>query len=93
LALDVSDNSYVAIDIPIGTTNTSAAVPFIPLDAIYQTQDSTYVLVIKNGKAVAQKITTGDIFGNFAQITKGLGDRDQIITDRTIIAGDKVAAQ
>lgn len=87
---NVFDGQYLTIAIPVGNANTSAAVPFIPLDAIYQTQDNSYLLVIKNKKAVAQTVTVGSIVGNFAQITQGLTTGDQIITERDVQPGDSV---
>ncbi len=91
LVTQVSDGEYIRIDIPVGNINTSGAVPFIPLDAIYQTQDSSYLIIAKNGKAVVQKVTVGNIFGSFAEITGGLHSGDQVILDRNVIAGDKIS--
>jgi RND family efflux transporter MFP subunit len=85
-----TDGDYVNVDIPVGMANTSAAVPFVPLDAIYQTQDKNYLLVVKNGKAETREVTLGNVFGSYAQIETGLNPGDQVILDRSIVAGDKV---
>jgi len=92
LNVKITDGEYVRIDIPLGQPDTSAAVPFIPLDAIYQTQDSNYLMLVKNNKAVVQKVLIGNIFGSFSEITHGLKSGDQVILDRNVIAGDNVKA-
>jgi hypothetical protein len=88
-----TDGDYVNVDIPVGMANTSAAVPFVPLDAIYQTQDKNYLLVVKNGKAETREVTLGNVFGSYAQIQTGLNPGDQVILDRSIVAGDKVTTE
>src|SRR5260221_666742 len=86
----VTDGQYVNVDIPIGSMNSDATVPFVPIDAIYQTQDSNYLLLDENGKAVTRKVSLGSVFGSFVEITDGLASGDQVILDRNVIAGDKV---
>lgn len=89
----VTDGQYVNVDIPVGTVNSGATVPFVPIDAVYQTQDANYLLVSENGKAVTRKVTLGNVFGSFIEITSGLNAGDQVITDRNVIAGDKVTTE
>ena len=86
----VTDGQYVNIDIPIGLVNSGATIPFVPIDAVYQTQDSNYLLLDNNGTVVSKKITLGNVFGSFVEVTSGLNSGDQVITDRNVIAGDKV---
>lgn len=86
----LSDGEYLTIDIPVGHADTLASVPFIPLDAIYQTQDSNYVFISSNKTATVRAVSIGQIFGNFAEITSGLRSGDEVILNRNIIAGDKV---
>lgn len=86
----VTDGQYVTVAIPIGSVNTGATVPFVPIDAVYQTQDANYLLVDENGKAVTRKVSLGNVFGSFIEITNGLHLGDQVILDRNVIAGDKV---
>lgn len=90
LTTKVSDGEYMTIDIPVGHTDTSAAVPFIPLDAIYQTQDSNYLLIDHGGHAAVRQIAVGQIYGSYAEITQGLQSGDLVILDRTVIAGDRI---
>lgn len=90
--ISVTDGSYITVDIPVGSSNTSSVVPFIPLDAIFQTQDSNELLIIDHNKAVSKKVTLGEIFGSFVQVTSGLITGDQVITDRNVVSGDTVQA-
>lgn len=89
----LTDGQYVQIDIPLGNPDTSAAVPFVPLDAIYQTNDSNYLFMVKGNKAVVQKVDIGNIYGSFAEINSGLHQGDEVILDRNVIAGDNVRIQ
>ncbi|HVA96709.1 MAG TPA: biotin/lipoyl-binding protein [Candidatus Acidoferrales bacterium] len=86
----VTDGQYVNVDIPVGQPNTGSTVPFVPIDAVYQTQDSNYLLVDKNGKAESRTVTLGNVFGSYIEVTNGLTSGDQVILDRNVIAGDKV---
>lgn len=86
----VTDGQYVNVDIPIGSINSGATIPFVPIDAVYQTQDSNYLLLDNNGTVVSKKVTLGNVFGSFVEVTSGLQSGDQVITDRNVIAGDKV---
>lgn len=88
---DVTDRSYVRVEVPIGFADSVASVPFIPLDAIYQTQETSTVFVEDNGRAKAKAISLGPVYGNFVQVDKGLTAGDSIILDRNIIEGDRVA--
>jgi len=86
----VTDGQYVNADIPVGSPSTGSTVPFVPIDAIYQTQDENYLLVDEKNKAITRKVTLGNIFGNFIEITNGLKSGDQIILNRNVVSGDKV---
>jgi len=86
----LTDGQYLDITIPVGTVKTGSTIPFVPIDAVYQTTDSNYLLVDENNKAVSRKVSLGNVYGNFIEITNGLNDGDQVILDRNVIAGDKV---
>ncbi len=87
------EGQSVQIDIPIGFMNTSAVLPYIPLDAIYQSQTSAYIYLLKDNRAEAVEIVLGDIYGRFVQVVKGLGADDEVILNRNVIAGDVVERQ
>ncbi|MGI8419011.1 MAG: hypothetical protein ACR2LN_00020 [Candidatus Levyibacteriota bacterium] len=89
----VTDGQYLNVDIPIGSVNTGSTVPFLPIDAVYQTQDANYLLLDKNNKAISQKVTLGNVFGNFIEVSNGLHSGDQVILDRNVVEGDSVKAQ
>lgn len=89
----VINQGFITVDMPVGVPDTDKTIPFIPLDSIYQTQDEAYIYVVRNGKAVSKTVTLGTVYGRFVQIQEGLSDGDQIILNRNVIAGDKVAIQ
>lgn len=86
----VTEKGYVQIDIPIGTVDTSATVPFIPLDAVYQTKDKSYVYVINKGNATSKSVKLGDVFGRYVEVETGLNSGDRIIINRNVTDGDAV---
>ncbi len=88
----VTDGTYLSVDVPIGSVNTLAAAPFVPLDAVFQTQNSDYLLIMKNHRAVTRQVTLGSVFASFVAIVHGLTLGDQVITDRNVVVGDKVDA-
>ncbi len=90
----LTDKGYITAMIPVGYPQTTAAAPFIPIDAVYQTQDEALVFVIdQNGKAAAKSITLGDVFGSFVRVDQGLSNGDEVIIDRNVTGGDAVKAQ
>lgn len=89
----VTDGDYVTFTIPVGSAKTGATVPFIPIDAVYQTQNSSYILLDENNKAVSRQVTVGNVYGNFVEITNGLNYGDQVILNRNVIAGDRVTTE
>ncbi len=88
-----TDKGYVVADLPVGYPDTSVAVPYLPLDTIYQTQDEAYVFVNVDGKVQSKKVEVGNVFGNFVAIKSGLKEGDQIIEDRTVIDGQLVESK
>lgn len=85
-----TDGSYVLVSIPVGSPDSNGVVPFIPLDAVFQTQDESIVYLFKDGKAEARKIVLGQVQGSFVAVSEGLGNDDEIILSRTVAEGDQV---
>lgn len=86
----LTDGSFVTVEIPIGLPDTGSAVPFVPLDTIYQGTDESYLFVNNNGKVESRKVELGSVYGQFVEIKNGLQDSDQVILNRNVIAGDRV---
>lgn len=91
--IDVSDGEYLDVTLPVGSAQTGTAVPFVPLDAVYQTQDSSFVYVTNGDKAEARTVTLGSVFGSYVVVEKGLQAHDTVILDRTIVDGDRVSTR
>lgn len=88
--LDAADREFVRVEIPFGSADTGATVPFVPIDAVYQAQDTSYLLVVDRQKASTRQVTLGSIYGSFVEVASGLKSGDQIILDRNVVAGDSV---
>jgi hypothetical protein len=87
----IADNGYVSVELPIGYMSTTAAIPYIPIDSVYQTKDASFVYVERNGEAVSVSVELGNVFGSFVEVRTGLAASDRVIVNRNVIAGDKVA--
>jgi multidrug efflux pump subunit AcrA (membrane-fusion protein) len=85
-----SDDSTVVVDIPLGFAMSSDPIVYVPLDAIYQTQDSAYVFVKEGNVARSRTIQPGSVFGSYVMIRSGLKSGDQIIVNRNVVNGDTV---
>lgn len=86
----LSDGEYISISVPVDVAKTTSADPFVPVDAVYQTQEEAFVLVMRSGKAESRKVELGEVFGSSVQVVSGLKFGDQIILDRNVISGDNV---
>lgn len=86
----ISNNEYLSVDLPVGRAMTSAAIPFVPLDAVYQTETNAYVFTNKSGKAFSKIVQLGNVTGSYVEIQKGLSSGDQVIVSRNVIAGDNI---
>ena len=85
-----TEKGFIYVDLPMGVYATGSAVPYVPIDAVYQTEDSAFIFVLLNGKAVSRKVTLGQVYGSFVQIMSGLEKGDVVILDRNVVAGDLV---
>ncbi len=90
---NVTEEGFITIDIPVGEADASATVPYVPIDSVYQTKDSSYLYIAKNGKAESQIVQLGQVLGSYVEVMSGLKEGDKVITDRTVIAGDRIAVR
>lgn len=89
------DNSNVRVEIPIGQAQSTASVPYVPIDAVFQTQDKSIIYIATQsaeGNYIVQgrEVELGPVFGSFVEVQKGLSPTDQVILNRNIIAGDAI---
>jgi len=93
----MTDASFGVLELPIEGMQTSASVPFIPLDAMYQTQTKSFVYVVseQDGKRTAalREVTLGSVFNASVEVVSGLQNGDQVILSRAVSAGDAVAIE
>ncbi len=89
-ASKLTDLGFINVEVPIGQEFGQTSYPFIPLDAIQQTQDTAVVFVEKEGRALGKNVKLGQVQGSYAQIIEGLEAQDKIILNRNVISGDKV---
>ena len=90
MVFDVFDGQYLSVEVPLGYADSVAAIPSIPLDAVYQLQKQTYVYLIESGQAFSREIKLGQVLGSFVEVLEGLADGDLLITTRNVNQGDSV---
>lgn len=93
LHMAVTERGYVVADMPVGKPDTGSAVPYIPIESVYQTQDAAFVMLARNGIATSQEVTLGPVLGRYVAVTKGITAGDLMILDRDVVSGDPVAPQ
>jgi len=88
----VNANAFLTIDLPVGMPSLESGTPYVPLDAIFQTQDGAYVYVAQesDGQLVARarQVVLGEVIGNYVAVESGVTAGDQIIIDRTVLEED-----
>lgn len=89
----VTNNSFISIEIPIGYADSTASVPFIPIDSVFQSQNASYVFLTDKNVAKVQKVVLGAVYGSFVEVTKGIKNGDQIILNRSVVNGEKIKIQ
>ncbi|MBP6913276.1 MAG: biotin/lipoyl-binding protein [Candidatus Levybacteria bacterium] len=84
------NKSYITVEAPIGYADTLASVPFIPIDSVFQSQNSSYVFVEKNNKVVSKTIKLGTVYGSYVEVSSGIQEGDKIILNRNVVSGEKI---
>ncbi len=83
---------FISVEMPIGMADTTMVATYVPLDAVYQTREKAYVFVKNGDTAKSRDVVLGQVFGDSVEIVSGLKNGDQVILNRNIIAGDKIAS-
>lgn len=86
----VTDGGYIEIEIPIGTADSNAAFIYVPVDAVYQTEDEAYIFASVKNSAVSRRVDLGPVYGSYVRVESGLKSGDQIIITRNVVEGDKI---
>lgn len=87
---EYGNDSYLEVEIPVGYSSTTSTDPYVPLDAIHQTQDESVIYVMEKGKAQAKQVQLGQVFGQYVEVIKGLGPADQVILTRDVLDDEPV---
>lgn len=86
----LTDKGYISVSVPVGYFDTGSVVPFIPLDAVYQTEDKAFVFVEEQGKVKSEEVQLGGVYGRFVEVKEGLGTGTAIVLDRNVVEGDLI---
>jgi multidrug efflux pump subunit AcrA (membrane-fusion protein) len=88
---ELADGEYLGVKLPLEIERMNGEIPIVPLDAVYQTQTQSYVLVVEEDSAVSRPVVLGEVVGEFVYVAEGLVISDLVIMDRGVVAGDRVA--
>lgn len=83
----LTNGEFIQVDLALGVPDTGRAVPFVPIDSVFQTQDNAFVYVVDKDKAISKKVILGQVIGGEVEV-EGLTDGDQVILNRNILDGD-----
>lgn len=86
---EITDGQFIELSVAIGTRQLSNEIT-IPLKAVYQTQDQSFVYVVSEGKAMVKTVTLGRVVGEYVTVTNGIESSDQVIITRGVTQGDSV---
>jgi len=89
----VGNNQRLEISLPIGYPDSNGVVPFIPIDAVYQTEDEAYVFVVDGEEAKSQEVKLGQVYGRFVIVEEGIEDSTQVILDRGVVEDEKIKVE
>lgn len=85
-----TNQGQVILSIPLGSADTTAVIPYLPLESIHQSELESIVFILDGETVISKTVTLGNINGRFVAIESGLNSGDQIILDRDVIEGQKV---
>lgn len=86
----ITEEGYLPIEVPISAYNPQPNDPFVPLDAIFQTQEAAFVNVVSGDSVDTKKVMLGTVYGKYVEVISGLSRGDQIILDRNVLSGDHI---
>lgn len=89
---NTTDKEYVSVEVPVVSASESA-IPYIPIDSVYQSQDETTVNVVDGDKVSSRKIELGGVYGSFVEVVSGLNRGDKVILNRNVVTGDKIKSE
>ena len=89
---NTTDKEYVSVEVPVVSASESA-IPYIPIDSVYQSQDETTVNIVDGDKVSSRKIELGGVYGSFVEVVSGLNRGDKVILNRNVVTGDKIKTE
>lgn len=87
---ELTDGQYLSVSVPIGYADTGSTIPYVPIDAVSQTEAEAVLYLAIDNKAEHRQVKLGNVFGRFVEITEGLENGDVVILDRTVVSGDSI---
>jgi multidrug efflux pump subunit AcrA (membrane-fusion protein) len=89
----LNHNTHVSVSIPVGSKDTNSIIPFLPLEAVHQSELESTVFVLVEGQVESQLVELGTVSGRFVEIKAGLSNATKVILNKDVIEGQKVEAE
>jgi RND family efflux transporter MFP subunit len=89
-AKKLSDGFYTNIQVQL---KNNKARTLLPLESVFQNNESAWVMIAENGFAKAQTVTLGNISGNLIEVTSGLEANTPVILSRGVIEGEAIVTE
>jgi multidrug efflux pump subunit AcrA (membrane-fusion protein) len=92
----ITPGSSVKIEFQLNIENINkeeADLIYIPIDTVFRTNTSSYVLIVENGIAIQRMIQAGEIVGDQVKIISGLNEGELLINDRRIVPNQKITVK
>lgn len=82
--------STVNISLPMSPSGNDFSNILVPVDSVFNSNNTESIFIVENNLVVEKKIKTGDIVGNYITVLEGLEGNELIILTRDIFPGDSV---
>lgn len=92
-AESVKNGENITISIPVGYPDTGSTIPFVPIDAVYQSNSDSFVFLAKDNEVISQKVELGEVYGGFVSVIQGLEGSNQVILNRNVVEGDQITVK
>ncbi len=86
----LTDEEFISVTVPLSVRNTQDAF-YVPLDAVYQTENESYVFVVSGERAESKPVKLGAVHGKFVTVTGGISAGDVVILNRNVVSGERIS--
>jgi len=87
---EVTNLTYIPVEIPLGYPNTGTTIPFVPIESVFQTQSGDFIFIYEDGVVESISVELGTVSGQYVEVKEGLSRGDIVILSRNVVDGERV---